>query len=309
MLERQIQFLSNSSPISKQRTGTPRASPPTSSESPNTPIYNSPTVGKTNRFPTPYPKKVQPDSTSNRNSISQSNSHSSDDFIEIPSPTIRNRFLPHSFQSPTPQVYNSPPQQISISSENTSDTILATPITYAKALTSKSPVPFRLLRSPVSVVTSNTLRKQELGNKYSLALIYFLKVKQSKIGEFRKHAKQIGLSLQSIQNISFVSPSIVELLIKADQLQSFVDQAKSLGFQIKLDIDIATSNKHNPLWLEPVPGGASFNEHVRLNFIHRISHEIKSTTNENVRQYYWNWAKMLGFEKSLLLDSTRFHFS
>jgi hypothetical protein len=212
-------------------------------------------------------------------------------------PTVGNSggFI-HSSGSPSLPIPTTPPCQSPTHTKEPS-------LSYAQVAKTKSPALTLLRRPQVTSTPASTLRRT-LKDKHKLTTVYFLGLSQSKLGEFRKHAKQIGLSLQSVQNISFVGSSIVELLIESTELQAFADQAKLVGFQVKLDIDITAKDKHNPLWLEHPTGAASFAEKVRLNFIDRVSHEIKSTTKPRVREYYLDWARMLKMEHRLVLDST-----
>jgi DNA mismatch repair ATPase MutL len=177
------------------------------------------------------------------------------------------------------------------------------PITYSDAVRSSSPPPVLLRRTPVRPSPSAT-RQQTLKAKHQLHTIYFLGLRQSKLSVFRQHAKQIGLSLRSVQNISFVGPSIVELLVDVTEMQSFIDQAKSLGFKVKSDLDIAVADKHHPLWLEKDSGTSNFKEQVRSNFLTRIAHEIKSAANPRAKEYYLDWARIMKVDESISSNST-----
>lgn len=177
------------------------------------------------------------------------------------------------------------------------------PSTYAEVAQSPPTVsPVLLRRIPSPVEPPNPHKK--LQQKHQLTVIYFLGLSQNKIGGFRKHARQLGLSLQPIQNISFIGASIVELLVDLSIAQSFIDQAKSLGFKVRVDLDIVSKSNHNPVVMEYAHLGSSISDAVKSNFVRRVSHEIKTSTNERVRQYYLEWAQMLNWKESLLLSST-----
>jgi hypothetical protein len=163
--------------------------------------------------------------------------------------------------------------------------------------------PIQILRRSVSPQKPPDCRAK-LRNKHLLTLVYLIGLRQSKIGQFRKDARELGLSLQHVYNISFIGTSIVELLVESSMCNAFVDQAKQLRFTVSLDLDITSKTKNNPVWLRYPDHTESLASVVKSNFIRRVSHEIKSSTNERVRQYYLEWAKALGWEKSLLVTST-----
>ena len=176
------------------------------------------------------------------------------------------------------------------------------PSTYSEVISKaiQSPTILRRPKSPPQPSNPRSL----LQKKYHLTIIYFTGLPVRKLGEFRKHAKQIGLSLHSVLNISFIGTSIVEILIESNVSQAFIDQAKSLGFNVVLDLDITTKSKHNPVVMEYSNSGANLSDVIKSNFIRRISHEIKSCFNKRVRQYYLDWAEMLNWKDSLLVAST-----
>jgi len=105
--------------------------------------------------------------------------------------------------------------------------------------------------------------------------------------------------LQSIQNISFIGKSIVEVLVESSAQQTLVNQAKSLGYDVKIDLSITSKTKENPVWIEYGREGSSLSEVIKSNFIRRISHEIEVAKNDRVRQYYIDWVDALGWNESL----------
>jgi hypothetical protein len=209
------------------------------------------------------------------------------------SPTVEKSisYIPHEIRSRTPlssspQVSATPEAQI-------------IPSSFSEAVDSS----LTILRGPFKPVKVPDCRGK-LKAKHGLSIVYFLGLRQQKIGEFRKQAKSSGLSLQSVQNISFIGKSIAELLIESDSQQAFVNQAKSLGFNVRVDLSITDKTKDNPVWVEYGHEGSSLSDVIKSNFIRRISFEIKSTMNERIRQYYLDWVEALGWKDSLLVAST-----
>jgi hypothetical protein len=92
--------------------------------------------------------------------------------------------------------------------------------------------------------------------------------------------------------------------VDVTEMQSFIDQAKSLGFKVKSDLDIAAADKHHPLWLEKDSGTSNFKEQVRSNFLTRIAHEIKSAANPRAKEYYSDWARIMKVDESISSNST-----
>jgi len=137
-----------------------------------------------------------------------------------------------------------------------------------------------------------------------LSIIYFLGLKCKKVGAFRKEAKGIGLDLAPIRNISFIGSHIAEVLVNSDVIQAFVLHAKSLGFSVDTQLDITKKDKTNPVWLIYGNGYDSMSDVIKSNFIRRVSHEIKSCQDLQVKQYYLEWTCSLGWTDSLLLVST-----
>ena len=124
-----------------------------------------------------------------------------------------------------------------------------------------------------------------------------------KIGQFRADLKKVGLSLTNVKNISLIGNNIAELLVDSAFSQAFIDSAKGLGFEIK-DLNIVERSKKNPIWINYGSPNSSLNEVIKSNFIRRVSHEIKSVSDENVRRFYLEWAESLGWKDSLLVPST-----
>ena len=150
----------------------------------------------------------------------------------------------------------------------------------------------------------STDRREVLQEKYKLSVIYFLGLNCKKVGIFRKDMKNAGLSLEPIHNIIFIGTSITEVLIESKTVQSFVDQATSLGFSIDNRLDMTKKDKSNPVWLMYGNNNSSLSDVIKSNFVRRISHEIKSCQEPRVKQYYHQWADSLGWTDSLLLAST-----
>ena len=96
----------------------------------------------------------------------------------------------------------------------------------------------------------------------------------------------------------------MELLVDVASAQSFVDKAKAVGFKVNIDLNITEKTKENPVWLEYNRPGSSLSDTIKSNFLRRISHEIKSVSNDRVRQYYLDWAKSVGWEDGLLLSTS-----
>jgi len=115
--------------------------------------------------------------------------------------------------------------------------------------------------------------------------------------------KQIGLSLNGVQNISFIGSSIAEILIDSSMSQQFIDQAKRLGLQVNIDLNVLEKNKRNPVWIQYGSANSSLSEVIKSNFIRRISNEIKMSPNQRVRKYYWDWIVGLGWKDSLLIST------
>jgi hypothetical protein len=189
--------------------------------------------------------------------------------------------------SPKPEIINAATDLISLSY---SDVAKSNPL-YPPIQSKKEP-------------TNSVTPQKELQTKHNLILIYLIGMHQNKLGEFRRHAKEVGLSLIGVTNISFIGSSIMELLLDPTSSQSFIDKAKSLGFQVRLDIDITSKTKSNPILLEYPNSPDSISQLVKRQFITRISHEIKSTNNLQVREFYLDWASKLNWKESLLLPST-----
>lgn len=175
------------------------------------------------------------------------------------------------------------------------------PSTYAQVLQTPTPVQTVLRRaSPIP----GPNRFKVLQNRHNLGIVYFLGFRQSKVGEFRKTIKQMGLPVQFIHNVSFVGNSIVEILVEASSVQAFVDKAKSVGYIVRIDLDITSKSTLNPIVLEYPNSSTSIPNLVKSNFIRRVSHEIKTCSDDRVKQYYLDWAEMLEWKDSLLVAST-----
>jgi hypothetical protein len=202
--------------------------------------------------------------------------------------------------SPSPPIVETPTAS-PVKSASPSVEVPATPEKPSYAATTTAP--YFILRGPPKLVKVPDCRGR-LKAKHNLSIVYLLGLHQKKVGEFRKQAKSTGLSLQHVQNISFVGKSIVELLIESSSQQDFVNQAKSLGYNIRVDLSVTNKSKDNPVWIEYGHEDSSLSEVIKSNFIRRISHEIKSVTNDRVRQYYIDWVDELGWKDSLLVTST-----
>jgi hypothetical protein len=114
----------------------------------------------------------------------------------------------------------------------------------------------------------------------------------------------MGLNLNLVHNISFIGSNIAEVLINSQFLDSFITHARSLGFSIDTQLDITRKHKSNPVWLIYGNNGDGLSDVIKSNFIRRVSHEIKSCQDMQVKQYYLEWANSLGWTESLLLTST-----
>ena len=148
----------------------------------------------------------------------------------------------------------------------------------------------------------------KLCSKYGVTIVYFLGLQKMKIGQFRADLKKVGLSLTNVKNISLIGNNIAELLVDSAFSQAFIDSAKGLGFEIK-DLNIVERSKKNPIWINYGSPNSSLNEVIKSNFIRRVSHEIKSVSDENVRRFYLEWAESLGWKDSLLVPSTLLGFT
>ena len=197
-------------------------------------------------------------------------------------------------RSPSLQVPCTPPYVPSTPSHE------SLPSSYAAIVAS----PIQILRSPPKVDIVPDCRGR-LKIKYDLSIVYFIGLRQQKIGGFRKEAKSLGLCLRSVQNISFIGKSIAEFLVDSSSQQALVNQAKSLGYNVRIDLDVTAKTRDNPIWIEYGHEGSSLNDVIKSNFIRRISHEIKTIVNERARLYYMDWADVMGWKESLLLTSTR----
>ena len=142
-----------------------------------------------------------------------------------------------------------------------------------------------------------------LEEKHGLAIVYLTGLKQQKVGQFKKEARENGLSFKSVENISFIGTSIVEILVVRSQSRAFVDKAKSLGFDVSLDLDVTSKSKDNPIWLQYGGEGHGLSDVVKSNFVRRVSHEIKSTNEPTVRRFYLDWAMSLGWKDSLAVST------
>jgi hypothetical protein len=140
--------------------------------------------------------------------------------------------------------------------------------------------------------------------KSELSIVYFLGLKCKKVSMFRKEVKNIGLDLTPVHNISFIGSSIAELLVESDVVEPFIHRAQSLGFSIDTRLDVTKKHKTNPIWLIYGTDIDSLSDVVKSNFIRRVSHEIKSCQDPQVKQYYLEWTHSLGWTDSLLLPST-----
>jgi hypothetical protein len=210
--------------------------------------------------------------------------------------------LPPRQSSLTPQVSTTPEEkEIPPAFDNNSDDTVI-PSSYANIAASKSPTP-KILRRSVTPVSAPDNRAK-LQKKFDLVTVYFVGLHQGKLRDFRKHAKQLGLSLQSVRNVSLIGSSIAELIVDSNALQSFIQHAKAVGFQVKLDIDITDKNRSNPILAEYPGSNSSLSDIIKSNFVRRVSHEIKSAADLQVRQYYLHWADLLGWKDCLLIDST-----
>ena len=162
--------------------------------------------------------------------------------------------------------------------------------------------PVQILRRTPSVKSPD--HRAKLGRKHGLAIVYLTGLQQRRVGQFKKEAREKGLSLKSVQNISFIGNSIAEILVESSEYGAFVDRAKSVGFDVCLDLDVAGKSKQNPVWLHYGGEGFSLSDVVKSNFVRRVSHEIKSATEERVRRFYLEWAESLGWKDSLAVLST-----
>ena len=197
--------------------------------------------------------------------------------------------------SPPPQVLATPDIPHSPEIIPDSDPIQ----TYSEAIRSpaKSPLPM-LQREPVPD------GREKLQKKHQLTLVYLLGMQYKTVGEFRKDVRDQGLSLYGVRNVSFIGSSIVELLVEESSVQAFMDKAKETGFKVTVDLDVTKKTKDNPVWIEYNDPRSSLHETIKSNFIRRISHEISSSSDDRVRQFYLEWTKYIGWEKSLLLSTT-----
>ena len=213
-------------------------------------------------------------------------------------------------QSVTPQRSLSPPIQVPASIDEVNDEILSSfsvqsphvKSSYSEVLQTPTPISNIVRRLPTPTVGRN--RFKLLQNKHDLSIIYIVGLHQSKVGQFRKSARESGLSLQSVQNISFIGTSVVELLLESNSVQSFVDQAKSRGYKVHTNVDITLKSDQNPLLLAYPFSPLSLSDLIKNNFVRRISHEIKTCSNERVKQYYLDWAQMMEWKNDLSVSST-----
>lgn len=166
--------------------------------------------------------------------------------------------------------------------------------TYAEVVGSFTSSPPQILRR--IPVKSSPDSRERLQRKHDLTVLYLLGLQQKKIGQLRKEAKNLGLSLHAVQNISFIGTSVAELLIETSLSKAFIHQAKSLGFNVNLDLSITDKSPDNPVWIHYGHPDFSMSEVIKSNFIRRVSHEIKSTSSDRVRQYYSDWAKELNWK-------------
>jgi hypothetical protein len=81
--------------------------------------------------------------------------------------------------------------------------------------------------------------------------------------------------------------------VESHSAQAFIDEAKTVGYTPRTDIDITSKGKLNPVLLESPAPGVSLSQLIKISFIRRVSHEIKTCTNERVKSYYLEWAQML----------------
>jgi hypothetical protein len=168
---------------------------------------------------------------------------------------------------------------------------------YAEALLTPTPVPPPERRTRVPPPSTGQVRLNSLETKHRLRIVYILGVAQCKIGGFRRTAKVLGLSLQHVCNISFIGQSTVELLVESHSAQSFIDEAKAVGYTPRTDIDI-TSNHILKLLESPLPS-VPLSQLIKTSFIRRVSHEIKTCPNDRVKSYYLDWAQMLEWKDGL----------
>lgn len=224
---------------------------------------------------------------------------------QVLSPTIRT-------QSVTPQTTQSPVIQVPASIDEENDHISSSfsvhspeshvKSSYSEVLQTPTPIPNIVRRIATPSIGQN--RFKLLQSKHNLSIIYIVALHESKVGQFRKSARESGLSLQSVQNISFIGTSVVELLLESQSVQSFVDQAKSRGYKVQTNVDITSRSDQNPLLLAYPFSRSTLSDLIKSNFVRRISHEIKTCSNERVKQYYLDWAQMMKWKDDLSVSST-----
>ena len=128
-------------------------------------------------------------------------------------------------------------------------------------------------------------------------------VKVNKVGEFKRRARDDGLCLESVKNVSFVGSNVVELMVEKNGLQVFVDRAKAVGYSVNMEFDVVKKTRGNPVWLEYGGPGDNLSDLIKEKFLARVAHEIETCSDERVKKYYLEWMESLGMSSGTLVSS------
>ena len=145
-----------------------------------------------------------------------------------------------------------------------------------------------------------------LKEDFGLQLIYLMGVRLNvnKIGEFKRQARKDGLYLESVKNVSFIGSNVIELMVEKNGARVFIDRAKAAGYTVNTELNVVKKDKGNPVWLEYGGPTENLSDLIKEKFLSRIAREIKTCSDERVRNYYLEWADSLGWTNTLSFAST-----
>ena len=151
---------------------------------------------------------------------------------------------------------------------------------------------------PILSGQETIVQRRFLEKKYRLSLVYFMNFGEFKtITEFRRLLLSKGFDKNSIKNISFVGPTVIEVVVDLAQIsiEAFLHHADGSGFILDPQLDPLENSIENPVWLAYGTTGSHVHDTVKRRFVKRVRQEIKTCNDPRVKSLYTEWFKALGW--------------
>jgi hypothetical protein len=202
-----------------------------------------------------------------------------------------------------------PPPQPSASSSEAFLTQSCIPASYASVVASpakekpKASSPAPKIRPSLQLLRVKNTVEQETG----LRCVYVTGLPRLKVGELRQFLRDKKFTVDKLYNLSYMGPSVCEVLMPEHYLPAFEKLARSYSYKTNVHFDPMDPSDHS--MDRPLVGyhnGINTRQKQDI-FLERIGRDVKSTKNASVGKFYGEWARKLGRRNYFELYLTSFN--